>query len=77
MQGRYKKRFIQWLQKQELSPKELVEILSRCRDEGCETIMTQASCHTIPIHIEDPVVVRSVDLHAYDTFLFGKAGDAI
>ena len=69
--------FIQWLQKQELSPKELVEILRRCLNEDCETIMTEAACHNAPVQIEDIIVVQTVDLHVYDTFLRGKAGAAI
>lgn len=69
--------FIQWLQKQELSPKELVEILRRCLDEDCETVMAEATCHTTSAQIEDAVVVQAVDLHVYDTFLRGKAGAAV
>ena len=69
--------FLNWLQQQNLSPKELVEILSRCLEEECESIMTEASCHTAPVQIEDAVVVQAVDLHAYDTFLCGKAGAAV
>ena len=60
-----------------MSPKELVEILSRCREEDCESIMTEAACHTAPVQIEDAVVVQAVDLHAYDAFLFGKAGAVV
>lgn len=69
--------FLNWLQKQSLSPKELVEILSRCRVEDCESIMTEASCHGAPVQIEDTVVVQAVDLHAYDAFLCGKAGAVV
>jgi len=69
--------FIQWLQKQDLSPKELVEILRRCQNEDCETIMAEATCHIAPAGIEDTVVVQAVDLHIYDTFLCGKAGAAV
>lgn len=69
--------FLNWLQKQALSPKELVEILSRCREEDCESIMTEASCHAAPVQIEDTVVVQAVDLHAYDAFLCGKAGAVV
>lgn len=69
--------FIQWLQKQNLSPKELVEILSRCQNEDCETIMAEAASHIAPVQIEDTVVVQAVDLHIYDTFLCGKAGAAL
>ena len=69
--------FLNWLQKQNLSPKELVEILSRCREEDCDVIMAEASCHAAPVHIEDTVVVQAVDLHAYDAFLCGKAGATV
>lgn len=69
--------FLNWLQKQDLSPKELVEMLSRCREEDCESIMTEASCHAASVQIEDTVVVQAVDLHAYDVFLCGKAGAVV
>ena len=69
--------FLHWLQKQNLSPKELVEILARCQEEDCDVIMTEVSCHTAPVQIEDTVVVQAVDLHAYDAFLFGKAGAVV
>ena len=69
--------FVQWLRKQNLSPKELVEILQRCLDEDCETIMAEAACHISPVQIEDPVVVQAVDLHIYDAFLNGKRGAAV
>ena len=69
--------FLRWLQKQDLSPRELVEILGRCRDEDFETIMMEASSHTAPVHIEDPIVVQAVDLQIYDAFLRGKAGSAV
>ena len=69
--------FLSWLQKQNLSPKELVELLDRCREEDCGTIMTEASCHTAPVKIEDAVIVQEVDLYAYDAFLYGKAGAVV
>lgn len=69
--------FLNWLQKQSLSPKELVKILSRCQEEDCESIMTEASCHGAAVQIEDTVVVQAVDLHAYDAFLCGKAGAVV
>ena len=69
--------FLNWLQEQNLSPKELVEILSRCREEDCDVIMAQAPCHAAPVRIEDTVVVQAVDLHAYDAFLCGKTGAAV
>lgn len=39
--------------------------------------MAEASCHAVPVHIEDSVVVQAVDLHLYDAFLCGKAGAAV
>ena len=69
--------FLDWLQKQNLSPKELVEILYRCREEDWNVIMTQSSCHTAPVQIQDTVVVQAVDLHTYDAFLYGKAGAGV
>lgn len=69
--------FLNWLQQQNLSPKELVEILDRCREERCDVIMTQSSCHAAPVQIQDTVVVQTVDLHAYDAFLYEKAGAVV
>ena len=69
--------FLDWLQKQNLSPKELVEILYRCREEDWNVIMTQSPCHTAPVQIQDTVVVQAVDLHTYDAFLYGKAGAGV
>ena len=69
--------FLDWLQKQRLSPKELVELLRRCQEEGCDTIMTQSSCHAPSAQIQDTVVVQEVDLHLYDAFLRRKVGAAV
>lgn len=69
--------FIHWLQEQDLSPKELVKILSRCQNEDYEIIMAESQTHIAPVHIEDTVVVQAVDLQVYDTFLRGKAGAAV
>lgn len=66
--------FLKWLQGQDLSPKELVEMLSRCQYESCESIMTESSLHTPPEKIKDTVIVQAVDLQAYDSFLGVKAG---
>lgn len=66
--------FLNWLQKQRLSPKELVELLRRCQEEGCDAIMTQSPCHAASAQIQDTVVVQEVDLHLYDAFLCGKVG---
>lgn len=69
--------FLDWLQKQRLSPKELVELLRRCQEEDCDAIMTQSSCHAPSAQIQDTVVVQEVDLHLYDAFLRGKVGAAV
>ena len=69
--------FLDWLQKQRLSPKELVELLRRCQEEDCDAIMTQSSCHAPSAQIQDTVVVQEVDLHLYDAFLQGKVGAAV
>lgn len=61
--------FIQWLQKQDLSPKELVEFLCRYQNEDCETILREVPCHAAPAQIEDTVLVQTVDLHVYNAFL--------
>jgi transposase len=66
--------FLDWLQRQDLTPKELVQILHRCQDESYEAIMAGAPQHTVAAEIEDTVRVRPVDLQAYDSFLRGKAG---
>lgn len=69
--------FLEWLQAQHLTPKQTVQILSRCRKESCEAIMTESSSHTAPAKIEDSVVVQAVDLQVYDSLLHRKAGAAV
>ena len=69
--------FIHWLREQDLSPKELVRILSRCQNEDYEIIMAESNSHVAPVLIEDTVVVQAVDLQVYDTFLREKAGAAV
>lgn len=69
--------FLDWLQKQRLSPKELVELLRRCQEEDCDAIMTQSSCHAPSAQIQDTVMVQEVDMHLYDAFLRGKVGAAV
>ena len=66
--------FLNWLKELKLSPKVLVDILYRCKDEELKTIMANSSQHKLPDLIEDTVLVQAVDLHAYDTFLTEKAG---
>lgn len=69
--------FLEWLEGQKLSPKELIQILYRCREESIETIMLEAPCYTSPSSIQDTVSVQSVDLHMYDNFIYKKAGALI
>lgn len=69
--------FIHWLQEQDLSPKELVKILSRCQNEDYEIIMAESDSHVAPVLIEDTVAVQAVDLQVYDAFLREKAGAAV
>ena len=66
--------FLQWLEKQQLSPKELIQVLQRCCEESIETVMSEAPFHKAPSSIKDTVIVQAVDLHMYDAFLTGKAG---
>lgn len=69
--------FLQWLRKQNLAPKELVQILYRCQEESFETIMNETPSHDVPVQFEDTVPVQTVDLHMYDAFLAGKAWAAV
>ncbi len=69
--------FLRWLRSQNLSPKELVDILRRCREENYMAVMQQAPTHIDPAEIRDAVVVQAVDLHLYDVFIHGKAGAAV
>ena len=69
--------FLKWLQAQDLTPKELVQILRRCQEETFESIMSESPVHTVPAQIEDTVPVQAVDLQVYDTFLQGKVGAAV
>lgn len=71
------KYFLKWLQEQDLSPKELVQILRRCQEESCDSIMSESSRHTAPIQIKDTILVQTVDLQAYDAFLGGKVGASV
>lgn len=68
------KYFLQWLEKQQLSPKELIQVLNRCCEESIETVMTENPYHKEASSIKDTVIVQAVDLHMYDAFLTGKTG---
>ena len=67
--------FLNWLEGQDLTAKEMVELLGQCSEVGYAAIM----CGRIPNSqepvVEDPVRVPTVDLGAYDA-LFGKGAAA-
>ena len=60
--------FLQWLQKQNLKPKELVKLLRLSLEIGVDAVM-QRECHNVLAQsgeIQDKVLVAAVDLSAYD-----------
>ena len=67
--------FLSWLDRQDLTAKETVDLLGRCADVGYAAVM----CGVLPDRQEpvpeDPVTVPTVDLSAYD-FLCGKGVSA-
>ena len=67
--------FLNWLEGQDLTSKEMVELLGQCSEVGYAAVM----CGRIPNSpepvVEDPVRVPAVDLGAYDT-LCGKGAAA-
>lgn len=68
--------FLGWLQKQDLSPKQIVELLHRCLAEGVDAVM-QGETTTAPTpQIPDAVVVQSVNLAGYDV-LFQNRGAGV
>src|SRR5699024_9811783 len=69
--------FLHWLRSQDLTSKELVDILRRCQEEDYMEVMQKAPNHIDPVEIQDTVVVQAVDLHLYDAFIHGKAGAAL
>lgn len=69
--------FLHWLRSQDLTARELVDILHRCQEEDCMEVMQKAPNHIAPVEIQDTVVVQAVDLHLYDAFIHGKAGAAL
>lgn len=67
---------LNWLEKQELTPKDLVELLRRFQNEDYKDVMSETPHYSAPAKIEDCVFVQPVDLNAYDAFLHRKT-DAI
>lgn len=63
--------FIDWLESQHLSSKEMVELLSQCLDAGCLAVMAGTASSRPQNTVEDTVPVQAVHLEAYDA-LCGK-----
>lgn len=67
--------FLDWLSKQDVTPKEVTELLQRCIEEGCDAVMAKRQPQQRSRVIKDLVYVQPVDLNVYDYFLHKKAGD--
>ena len=68
--------FLDWLKKQDLSPKELVKLLKLSLEIGFEAVM-QGQCQPVLAlsgSIEDRVLVAPVDLTAYDALCSRREG---
>lgn len=65
--------FLNWLQKEAFTHKELVEILYSCVDKGYETVWKNLVLPKEEV-IKDIVVVSAVDLQRYDRLIGAKAG---
>ncbi len=63
--------FIDWLECQELTAKEIVEMLTRCLEVGYIAVMAGTVSAKEQPAIQDAVTVPPVDLEAYDS-LYGK-----
>ena len=63
--------FIDWLECQELTAKEIVEMLTRCLEVGYIAVMAGIVSAKEQPAIQDAVTVPPVDLEAYDS-LYGK-----
>ena len=58
--------FIDWMENQHLTAKEMVEKLEMCLEYGYEAVMRGDLIQTAESSISDPVTVESVDLSEYD-----------
>lgn len=66
--------FLDWMEAQGLTAKQMVEMLEQCVEVGYAAVMSGAACtgsNSGEQVIEDPVSVPDVNLEAYDS-LFGK-----
>ena len=67
--------FLNWLEGQELTAKEMVELLGQCSEVGYAAVMCGKLPNNPETVVEDLVKVPTVDLGAYDA-LFGKGAAA-
>ena len=67
--------FLNWLDGQNLTAKETVELLGQCADAGYAAVMRGRFPNRPEPVVEDPVKVPAVDLGAYDA-LCGKRAAA-
>jgi transposase len=67
--------FLNWLERQSLTAKEMVELLGQCADVGYAAVMCGVLSERAQPALEDPVTVPEVDLSAYDA-LCGKGVSA-
>ena len=67
--------FIDWMESQHLTSKEMVEVLEQCLSEGYRTVMQRRIIAVPPSAIADDVSVQAVDLSQYD-YLCGKEATA-
>ena len=58
--------FIDWMENQHLTAKEMVEKLEMCLEYGYEAVMRGDLVQAAEHPISDPVTVESVDLSEYD-----------
>ena len=68
--------FMAWLYRQERTPKQITELLLRCREEGCEAVMSGHIPPAPPAAIRDSVPMHPVDLRQYDALCARKAAQA-
>ena len=67
--------FLNWLEGQDLTSKEMVELLGQCSEVGYAAVMCGGIPNSQEPIVEDPVRVPTVDLGAYDA-LCGKGAAA-
>lgn len=70
--------FLDWISRQNFTHQKLMELLRHCAEHGWESVWLQkelwnATAETVAT--QDVVVVRSVDLHAYDLLCGRKVGE--